>query len=196
VPRNAEVERAAETHYFIRPLLLRALEQQALTDAARQHWNTQAVNWRERWTEQFSDRWFDMTTVVRLGTALETGLRDAYGRLSQVGAPPAGRGVFQRLVDDTDIAAAFVNDCGGLDLRAYTEWMTIREVMLHRHLYAHRAGEVDEKYIDDHIRLTGTDIRPQLAREGYPAQAVYWFAPLKRIPEFIESTRRFFGGMP
>jgi hypothetical protein len=151
---------------------------------------------KELWTEQFSDRWFDMTTIIRLGTALETGLRDAYSRLGQAGNPHGGRGVFQRLVDDTDIVAAFMNDCGGLDLRSCSEWPTMREVMLHRHLYAHRGGEVDDKYLDDHLAVTGVDLRPRVGQEGYPAQAVYWFAPLARLPEFIESARRFFNFVP
>lgn len=130
MPRNLEVERVAETHFFIRPVLLRALENHHVTDEVRTMWNTHSTNWRELWTEQLSDRWFDMTTVIRLGTALETGLRDAYNRLGQGGNPQGGRGVFQRLVNDANIVAAFLNDCGGLNLRSCAEWPVMREVML------------------------------------------------------------------
>lgn len=196
MPRNLEVERVAETHFFIRPVLLRALELQHVTDQGRTMWNTHSTNWRELWTEQLSDRWFDMATVIRLGTALETGLRDAYNRLGQGGDPQGGRGVFQRLVNDADVVAAFLNDCGGLDLRSSAEWPVIREVMLYRHLYAHRSGEVDEEYLDAYERLTGVDLRHSVAQHGYPAQPVYSFEPLTRLPNFIEAARRFFRFIP
>ncbi len=114
MPRNLEVERVAETHFFIRPVLLRALEHQHVTDQGRTMSNTHSTNWRELWTEQLSDRWFDMATVIRLGTALETGLRDAYNRLGQGGDPQGGRGVFQRLVNDADVVAASSTIAAGL----------------------------------------------------------------------------------
>ncbi len=73
-------------------------------------------------------------------------------------------------------------------MRSSAEWPVIREVMLYRHLYAHRSGEVDEEYLDAYERLTGVDLRHSLAQHGYPAQPVYWLEPLTRLPNFIEGS--------
>ncbi len=72
----------------------------------------------------------------------------------------------------------------------------MREVMLHRHLYAHRSGVVDEKYLKDHVAVTGTDIKPAVKAEGFPGQDVYWFRPLQSLSDFIEASRRFFRLLP
>jgi hypothetical protein len=54
----------------------------------------------------------------------------------------------------------------------------------------------DDNYLDGHLAVTGTDIRPDVQVLGYPSTEVYWFRPLRQIPDFIESARRFFGPLP
>ena len=72
----------------------------------------------------------------------------------------------------------------------------MREIMTHRHLYAHCSGLVDNKYMENLIEITGIDIRGRVAALGYPEQEVYWFEPLGRLAQFIESARRFFSALP
>ncbi len=190
---NLDVERVAETHFFLRPVLVNALRAQEITDAGRAHLNSGATNYYELWVETLADRWFDMASLIRLGTAIETGLRDAYERCS--GKPAPASGIFQRLIGDSDITDMFAADCG-IDLPANAEWGTVRTIMLHRHLYAHRSGAVDEKYLKGHVAVTGNDISPDVKAIGYPRQLVYWFRPLENLSAYIEASRRFFRSMP
>lgn len=68
--------------------------------------------------------------------------------------------------------------------------------MVHRHLYAHRTGLVNEAYISSLLSVSGEDIRPTLAASGYPSEEIYWFRPLKKLNQFIEDMRRFFRELP
>lgn len=190
---NLDLERVAETHFLLRPVLVNALRAQEITDAGRAYFKSGAANYYELWVETLADRWFDMASLTRLGTAVETGLRDAYESGSGRRAPASG--IFQRLVDDSDLTNMFKADCG-IDLAANAEWRTMRTVMLHRHLYAHRSGAVDEKYLKDHIAVTGSDISPDVKAHGYPQQQVYWFRPLENLDAYIEASRRFLRSLP
>lgn len=78
-----------------------------------------------------------MGTFVRLATAVETGLRSHYIALrSSTQLPP--RGVFQQLVEPTNLLKLYKQDCG-YDLSTNQKWDRMRELMLHRHLFAHRS---------------------------------------------------------
>jgi hypothetical protein len=189
---NPDVERVAETHFLVRPVLVNALRRQSITDAGRAHLRSDAATYYDRWVETFADRWFDMASIIRLGSAIETGLRDVYLRCS---GKAAADGVFQRLVKDSEIRTLFQTDCA-IDLAAIAEWADVRTVMLHRHLYAHRSGAVDDKYLSDYVNLTGHDITPRVVAHGYPAKEVYWFRPLTSLGDYIEATRRFFRALP
>ncbi len=107
---NADVERIAETHFFLRPVLVRALKEQQLTDDGRKQFQTAAVNYHDLWVESFADRWYDMASMIRLGTAIETGLRDTYTRCAE--KPAAASGVFQRLVNDTHLSLCSMPTAG------------------------------------------------------------------------------------
>ena len=157
--RNLEVERVAESQYLIRPILVKALESRTITPEGQAHLSVAATNMLELWQSTFADRWYDMVAVVRLGTAIETGLRDVHTRTAAGGAK-MDRGLFQRLVDPRAIEKAF--SAISIDLAVDPEWLTMREIMLHRHLYAHRAGVPDDEYLDGHLAVTGRDIRPDV----------------------------------
>ena len=192
--RNAEVERIAETHFGLRPLLLRVMEGQLISEEMQGQLPVRAANYREYWEGTYSDRWFDMATIMRLGTAIETGLRDSFYRVAPAGER-VDRGLFQRLVTPGEIEIAFQTKCS-VDLSAIPQWITMRQIMVHRHLFAHRGGLVDDDYLAQHSMVCGVDIRADVELLGYPEKDVFWFRPLKDIPYYIEAARAFFGQVP
>ena len=185
--QNPDVERIAETHYVIRAMMVNALKNQILTPYGRQVTGGHE-NYFDMWQSGMGDRFFDMATMVRLGTAVEVGLREHH---RTTGAVPYNNGIYQRLVEPTELIELFKHDCM-YDLENNPFWASAREVMVHRHLYAHRSGLVDDKYITDLQRITGQDIRPSLVSMNYPIEQVYWFKPLDKLHDYIESMRSFF----
>ena len=192
--KSLEVERVAETHFMIRPMLRNALRNSLITPEGQSVLSVSADNYLELWEGTYADRWFDMGTFVRLGTAIETGLREFHGRLALSATPP-GRGIFQRLVDPVELEQLFRRDCG-VEISSCRSWTEMREIMLHRHLFAHRSGLVDDQYIKNLAMLTGVDILPDVVASGYPVAGVHWLRPLSRLNEYIEHARRFFRDLP
>ena len=84
-----------------------------------------------------------------------------------------------------------------IDITAIPELPTVQELVLHRHLYAHNLGVIDDEYIKNLKRLTAVDLQadPTVAAQ-YPAQDVFWFEPLDRLPVFIEAVRSFVRALP
>jgi hypothetical protein len=149
----------------------------------------------DMWHAGYGDRFFDMGTLVRLGTAIETGLRQFH---TQHGGTAPDRGFYQRIVSEADAKKFEVRiqaDCD-YDLGQNNEWPAMRVLMAHRHLYAHRGGSADAGYIKTIESLTGIDIEPELQAIGYPHDEVYWFTPLASLNIDIENTRRFFSHLP
>lgn len=192
MPRNEDVERVAETHFFIREQIVRSLGQTRLTPEGQAWLGRPYSTYLELWQGTFADRFFDMATMIRLGSAIETGLRHYHSQFKG----PTQRGTFyQRLVKPAELVATFKADCS-YHLITNAAWGRMREIMVQRHLYAHRSGLADDRYINDMQQVCGEDIRPRLAALGYPQEEVYWFEPLKRLPEYIEDARRFFRDLP
>lgn len=75
--RNSEIERVAETHYFIRHVLKRALTNYELTSGAKETFPGCSTYW-DIWTQRFSQKFFDMGTLIRAAASVETFLRDYY----------------------------------------------------------------------------------------------------------------------
>ena len=78
-PREAgyvEVNRVAETQFFIRPQLERALKQFTFTDAGQETWNlhSDVTTYFDYWKLSRGFEFFDMATLIRLGTAVQMGL--------------------------------------------------------------------------------------------------------------------------
>jgi len=188
--RNLDVERVAATHNMFRPVLVDALKQRSITSEGQAILPFNAGSLFELWERTFADKWFDMGTMIRLGTAIEMGLRSIYTDLA---SEPISRNtrVFQRLAVPTELEEVFRQQCG-LEVGALPEWSTLREIMVHRHLYAHRSGLLDDKYIQDIATVTGSSIREAVESHGYPEVEVYWFQPLSRLDHFIGASRRYF----
>ncbi|MFC1464519.1 MAG: hypothetical protein ACFLMY_06700 [Candidatus Brachytrichaceae bacterium NZ_4S206] len=201
---NPGIERVAETHYMIRPVLKVALTNQVLMPEGKRMFPNCSTYW-DVWTQRLSDRFFDMGTLIRAAASVETTLRDYYmlkkghQNLTQLRQDPQYKqNIFQRLMpwNSKDGAIPLLLTVG-VDLTALPELPTLQELMLHRHLYAHNLGVIDDQYIDRLKKLTGRDLLtdPTIST-SYPAQDVVWFEPLGRINDFIEAVRRFFRQLP
>jgi len=127
------------------PRYLQALEAQKIAEAGKRI-EGDYDSYLEMWTAGFGDRFFDLSTLVRLASAIESGLRDFHGAH---GGNAPDRGFYQRIAKPagaTALADKFLQDCN-YKIRTNEAWLRVREIMHHRHLYAHRNGVVDESYI-------------------------------------------------
>jgi hypothetical protein len=161
----------------------------------------------DQWRATAADKFFDMSTMIRLGTAIELCLRTYYmqrkghSTLIDLQSDPRYRkGIFQRVQNCQQQNGAIVlyRDEIGYDLANNPHLSAIQEMIMHRHLYAHNSGLLDDEYIDNIRTMTGKDLRvhPEITASNYPAEDVYWFEPLERLNVYIEEARRFFRQFP
>lgn len=193
-----EVHQVAEVHFHLRIRLEAALEAFTFTEEARKRLGIEAVNYKQYWKQSYSDRYFDMGTLQRLATAVETGLRHHHRTIAGSDLAKTAtkdRAVFQALVRPERLLDLFQRDCG-YDLSSNPNWQDMRLLMAHRHLYAHRSGLVDDKYLDDVRLISGEDLRPLLEEWGYPEEELLWFRPLSHLDHSIEAAKRFFRHFP
>mgnify|MGYP007095804641 FL=1 len=202
--RSPDLERVAETHFFIRPVLNASLKRHVLTPDG-QLMSPGCGTYFDAWTQSLSDKFFDMGTLIRAAASIETSLRNCYmgfkghSNLSALHRDPDyHQNIFQRVMpwQDNGGAIALMRTVG-VDLTTFSELRSVQELVLHRHLYAHNLGVLDDRYIENLKTLTGTDIRshPNVAH-AYPHQDVFWFEPLGRLPQLIEDARSFLRGLP
>lgn len=201
---NPGIERVAETQYMIRPVLKAALTKQVLMQEGKNMFPNCETYW-DAWTQRLSDKFFDMGTLIRAAASVETSLRDyymlkkGYLNLTQLRQDPKYKqNIFQRIMpwNNSDGAIQLLMSVG-VDLTIINELAMLQELMLHRHLYAHNLGVIDDQYIERLKKLTGNDLlADQKISSSYPAQDVVWFEPLGRIDSFIEAVRNFFHKLP
>lgn len=202
---NGQINRVAETHFYLRPVLIKALKGQLLTDDARKCIGKDLGNYAELWEATFSDRFFDMATMIRLGSVIEGCLKWYYmskkghTNIPQLEADPAYKpNIFQRVQSgQSKSAITLYSQQLGIDLTTNLHLRPMQEAMMHRHLYAHNPGLVDADYIKKIKRITGQDLTamPQIA-QSFPNDDTYWFEPLRKLPHFIEEARSFFRAFP
>lgn len=202
--RSPDLERVAETHFMLRPTLNSALKKNALTTEG-QALLPGCSTYFDVWTKSYSDRFFDMGTLIRAAASVETSLRDYYAQkkgylnLSQLRQDPNyKKNIFQRVMPwHGNDGAIMLLKTVNVDITTIPQLPTIQELVLHRHLYAHNLGVIDDEYINNLKRLTMVDLQadPKVASR-YPAQDVCWFEPLGRIPVFIEAVRSFVRVLP
>ena len=190
------IDRVAEQHFFLRRQLESALDGFKFLPG-----NSDVVDdcitYKEYWRESYSDRFFDMSTLVRIGSAAEHVLKDAYvqkmgyqSRQALVDDPLYSVGVFQRTNPPRVEHLYKMFRRFGVELNQFAEWIVIQELMLDRHLYAHALGLLDERHILQVRVLTGVDLMSDARIAGtFPEKDLYWFQPLVRIPEYIEAVR-------
>jgi len=201
---SREINRVAETHFFLRPLLNNALKNNSITPEGKEIVGN-FDNYYDYWHERLGDRFFDMATIIRLGTVIENCLksfymnRKGYTNLIDLKADSKyKKNMFQRIQNyQHDGALKLYTDEIGYDLTTNSYLNVMQETMLHRHLYAHNSGLIDDEYVKNLLKITGVDItvNPDVAT-SYPKDDVYWFEPLSRLNHFIEGTRNFFGQFP
>ncbi len=211
----AAIRHVAESHFAIRTLLKSRLQQQwvdvdVIGQVIGKPTNRGKIDYWTWWTERFGDRFYDMGSLIRLAAGLETGLRDYFRNKRQfknltelrqfVANDNRWKGaVFQRIQPwhGQDGARSLLQQELGYDLETNPHLRQVRELMLHRHLYAHHAGVLDNQYLDNWQRLTGEDLRANPAvKRDYPAEDVYWFSPLKQLNDYISWANAFFQQLP
>lgn len=195
--KNAALELAAEMQYMILPILRNSLKSHILLEEGKRLF-PDAENYEDVWKSRYGDRFFNMSTLVRIASSIENILRDYYmhkkghRNLVDLKADPGYKqGIFQRIMPWGEGAIQLFSGLG-IDLTTKIDWKTMQEITLHRHLYAHNSGLLDSKYIRELKTLTGLDlIEDKSISALYPAQDVYYFTPLENLGLFIESGRRF-----
>ncbi|GAG74638.1 unnamed protein product [marine sediment metagenome] len=195
-----QINLVAETHFLLRPQLIQALKNQIITDEGKKFIGN-FNNYYEYWEKSFSDRFFDMGTFIRLGSVIENNLKHYYmnkkghNNLTDLNNDPNySLNIFQRVQSwqTNGVIPLYQNELG-VDLTANINLTNIQEIMMHRHLYAHNSGILNDDYIEKLKRINGTDLLsdPNVIAT-YPYQDHYWFQPLEKLNSFIEETRRFF----
>lgn len=202
---QAEINRVAETHYLLRWQLASKLKESVITPEGKAFVGDYDT-YHDFWCGTYGDRFFDMTTMIRLGTAVEQNLkryymhRKGYATLAELRTDPSiKKGIFQRVQSwqDNGVIPLYERELG-YDLKGHPHLKPMQEMMTHRHLYGHNSGLLDDEYIENILEITGEDVRtlPTIAESRYPDEDVYWFEPLKKLNHFIEEARRFFRSFP
>ncbi|MDB5229681.1 MAG: hypothetical protein JWN76_486 [Chitinophagaceae bacterium] len=156
------INRVAETHFYLRPLLDSALKNQVLTDFGKSQCNG-ANTYYDYWTASLSDKFHDMATFVRLGTEIELCLKyfymetKGYSTLVDLQSDQnVDQNIFQRVFPWTNknVADLFLRQTN-YDLDTNQHYSKIQELMLYRHLYAHNSGLLTDRFINNLQRLIG-----------------------------------------
>jgi hypothetical protein len=199
------INKVAETQFFLRPFLVSLLKKSKITNEGRAlvgNYNT----YYDYWQASFNDMFFDMGNFIRLGSEIELCLRQYYmdkkgynNLLELYQDPNYEKNIFQRIQNwqNKGVINLFKMELG-YDLTTNKELIKIQEIMVHRHLYVHNSGLVDDEYIKRIKDITGYDLtqEDEIIRTNYPQNDVYYFKPLKKLNEFIEDCKRFFGNFP
>src|SRR5262245_739915 len=123
-----------EQHYFLRPVLEKQLKEFTVNPDVRSQFGDYDTYY-EFWKASCGDRFFDMATMIRLGSAIESGLRDYYVRRTGGTSHATGdlaRGVFQRILDtpSMDGAVKYYRQNIGYELPNNPHYQAVCEAML------------------------------------------------------------------
>jgi hypothetical protein len=210
----AEIRHAVETQFIVRTLIKATLKRSIINPdvliKAGYTVDAETKDYWAWWSKRLGDRFFDMGTLIRAAAGLETGLRDYFRK--KKGLPKLkdlrrllekdkcwNGAVFQRIFtwNSPRGAQELFQEEVGYDLQSNDRLPQMQELILHRHLYAHCAGLLDDEYIEKWRRLTGEDLAANPSvRDRYPSEDVYWFRPLRRLGDYINSANQFFQQLP
>lgn len=160
-------------------------------------------NLLEFYRETFLLRTFEMSLFNQIGSALEVTLFDFYRErkpslsITQL-QRNLGNGVLQRVLpgQQNGLLECFAS---GLGIRVdhVATLPVIQEYYAHRHLYTHRFGVIDAKYLKslgklssfpsvaEHIRYV------QQLTANDPSEEWYYHKPLDRLTEFMGAAKQF-----
>lgn len=193
-----QIELIATTQFAIKPILINRLKTQVILPEGKPAFGNYD-NFYDYWSGSQNEDFFDMGTFIRLGSVIESNLKCYYmykkglSNLLQLKADPSYKqNIFQRILTGQDGLKMYKDELL-LDLEANPHLKKIQEIMINRHLYAHNSGLLDEKYIQQLKDLTGEDLMmlPEI-NAHFPNEDIYWFKPLRNLPEYIEESRGFF----
>jgi hypothetical protein len=199
------INRVAETHFFLRPVLIDSLKRTIITEQVKKY-ALGCSNYFEYWEKSNSKDFFDMGTLIRLGTEIEKGLKYYYmekkghKNLQDLKSDPNYKfNIFQRVlpwISGNTVVDLFKNQLK-YDLNSNSKFKNIQQIMLYRHLYAHNSGLLDDKFIAHYKELTSIDLTllPEIQKR-YPYEDIYYFKPLEALSGYIEDTRAFFRELP
>lgn len=197
------LKRIAEVEGMIKLILVNALKSSNITSGNQQYAGN-ATTMHELWTNSYGDKFFNMGTFIRLGSEIENGFRHYYmskmnhpNNLSLNADPNIRHGIFQRLKGNNTLQSLYKAELS-IELEAIPGFPKIKEFMVARHLYTHRAGLLDEKFIDDWKEITGLDLNnnQDIVNLDYPNNDTYWFKPLEDIWEYNRSSVSIFKALP
>lgn len=201
---KTELNRVAETQFFLRPVLEKALQNNIVTEEGKKYC-ANCDNYHQFWQLTHGHSFFDMGTFIRLGSAIEKCFKYYYmgnkgykTNTELLADPNYAQNIFQRIQSwqNNGVRNLFISQLS-YDIRQIPELSTIQEAMMHRHLYAHNSGLIDDTYLDRIQQITGIDLRNEdEIKNQYPSNDVYWFKPLKELSKYIEGARKFFSQLP
>ncbi len=211
--------RIRESEYVIKRVIEENLKQIPFDDELRKTGGGYS-DYYHMWQATLSDKFYDMTTIVRLGTIIECCLKDYYQEKSGISNRKelqehinSRQNVFQQVLpwDNEGILTRIKNQFK-IDPLLIDELPILQEVMLLRHLYAHNSGLLDRKFVNNYERLTGIDIcksssifseslknvsstfkfAEKSMYSDFEYEDTYFFEPLHKMSIFISGSERFF----
>lgn len=195
----------AETHFFLKPKLILSLKGTSITEQGKKY-VLGCSNYFEYWEKSRGERFFDMGTLIRLGTGIEKGLKYYY--MEKMGYKNlqdlkndrrCKRGIFQRVHPSTSRNTVVDLFMGQLeyDLNSNSKFRKIQQIMLYRNLYAHNSGLLDDEFLARYKELPSIDLPlPPETQKSCRYQDTYYFEPLEALGDYIEDTRSFFKELP
>ncbi len=181
---NTGLRLIRQTHYFLRRKLENSLKEMNYPFNDNNY-----ENFYEYWIKSYSDKFFDIGTFTRIGTTIELAFRDYYRErrgitnltdlkmeLDEISY--AKGNIFQRVqkYHKNNGVVRLFDEYLKYDLEANPKFKMIQEIMINRHLYTHKSGLLDDKYIADLKEVTGEDLTKNIkvVNSGYPNQDVFW----------------------
>ncbi|MBV9786143.1 MAG: hypothetical protein JO264_20260 [Acidisphaera sp.] len=208
-----KIELIARIHHVYKPKLELTLQNSVMTEYGKSI--SGYTNEYEMWVRSLGDKHFDMTTIIRLASEIELGLKRYYMERK-------GYSSFADFKNDPNVSAA--TTCqrmesskaknskktkyenvvtlfkGKLDvsLDSIAKFTEIRELFVLRHLYAHRVGIIDEHFLNGYQTVTGIDLRlsTDVIKAGYPDKDVVWFVNNAEISRLIFASQSFVKALP
>jgi hypothetical protein len=153
---QTELSTVAETRIYWKPILVHALQNRKTGEGSRMMIPGKTYSSEyELWKDKLGEEFYDMATMIRLGTAIEINLKHYYMEKKGHATLDALRrdtsysqGIFQRVQDgqQNGIISLYRRELSQ-DLKTNPHLPAVQEAMTHRHLYAHNSGLLDDTYI-------------------------------------------------
>lgn len=214
------VQRVAIAELNMLPMLKSALHRTILSEEGKKLFGEQFKNLLQVYESNFSLAFLRIGNFIRLGTELENFTRAYYmekqgltsrsslkAHLQKLKYPPA---IFQRVLpsikekNDPTLMELYQKELN-IDLKEISKFRSIQEYFVHRHLYTHQNGFVDEIYLEHLEKILGVEERQRvetailktLKTTTIDDSEVFWFYPIhKRFAPLILDSKEFILQLP